>query len=222
MATGKKRLEIQAAKVAQSVATLDQQARQALTSGRDDLARAALERKKLMESQLQSLDAQRGQLQSEQDKLVLAEKRLAAKLEAFRSHKEAIKARYTAAEAQLRIGEAFSGVSEEMADVGLAIERAEGRTEAMQARAGALDELLETGTLIDLTADGDAIDRQLRQVTAGADVNRELEAMKRELGMRAERGVAVRPAGQLGEAGQSSSGFSATGSTGCPTTTWQR
>ena len=75
--------------------------------------------------QLQSIDEQRAQLQGEQDKLVLAEQRLSAKVESFRTRKETIKAQYTAAEAQAKIGEAFSGVSEEMADVGMAIERAE-------------------------------------------------------------------------------------------------
>jgi phage shock protein A len=192
VATGKKRLELQAGKLQQGVAKLDGQARQALSANREDLARAALERKKVLEEQLQSIDAQRLQLQGEQDKLVLAEQRMSAKLEAFKSRKESIKAQYTAAEAQVRIGEALSGLSEEMADVGMAIERAEGKTDAMRARAGAIDELLESGALTDISTDGDDIDRQLRQVTASSDVTKELEAMKRELGV-------AQPAGQLGE-----------------------
>ncbi|GAA4957739.1 hypothetical protein GCM10023238_25550 [Streptomyces heliomycini] len=49
-------------------------------------------------------------------------------MDAFRTKKETIKATYTAAQAQTRIGEAFSGISEEMGDVGLAIQRAEDKT----------------------------------------------------------------------------------------------
>ena len=136
VATSKKRLELQAAKLEQSVEKLDGQARMALQQNREDLARVALERKKGVQLQLQSIDEQRAQLQAEQDKLVLAEQRLSAKVESFRTRKETIKAQYTAAEAQAKIGEAFSGVSEEMADVGMAIERAENKTETMRARAG--------------------------------------------------------------------------------------
>src|ERR671936_510100 len=82
------------------------------------------------------------------------EKQLQAKIEAFRSQKEVIKAQYSAAEAQVRIGEAASGIGEQMADTGLAIQRARDKTEQMQARAAAVDELVESGALEDFTAGG--------------------------------------------------------------------
>jgi phage shock protein A len=182
VATSKKRLELQGAKLEQSVTKLDTQARQALQSGREDLARVALERKKGIQLQLQDLDAQRAQLQGEQDKLVTAEQRLTAKVEAFRTQKETIKAQYTAAEAQVKIGEAVTGVSEEMADVGMAIDRAQNKTETMRARAGAIDELIESGALTDVTATGDDIDRELQKLSLSSGVDSELEALKRELG----------------------------------------
>ena len=182
VATSKKRLELQTVKLEASVAKLDSQARQALQVGREDLARVALERKKGIQTQLVSLDTQRQQLQGESEKLQAAEQRLTAKVESFRTQKETIKAQYTAAEAQVKIGEAFSGISEEMADVGLALQRAEDKTDQMKARAGALDELLESGALEDVTQTGDAIDRELSQVTSESEVNAELEALKKELG----------------------------------------
>lgn len=182
VATAKKRLELQAAKLEQSVTKLDGQARQAIAVGKEDLARIALERKKGVQLQLQDLDTQRVQLQGEQDKLVMAEQRLTSKVEAFRTKKETIKAQYTAAEAQVKIGEAVSGVSEDMADVGMAIDRAEQKTETMRARAGAIDELIESGTLTDLTSSSDSIDRELEQVALQGGVDAELEALKKELG----------------------------------------
>ncbi len=183
VATSKKRLELQAAKLEQSVTKLDSQARAAVQAGRDDLARVALERKKGVQLQLQSLDEQRAQLQAEQDKLVQAEQRLTARVEAFRTQKETIKAQYTAAEAQARIGEAVAGISEEMGDVGMAMTRAQDKVETMRARAGAIDELLESGALNDLSAPGqDALDRELAQLPAGAGVDAELAALKREIG----------------------------------------
>mgnify|MGYP001163422275 CR=1 FL=1 len=195
VATSKKRLELQAAKLEQSITKLDGQARTALQQNREDLARVALERKKGIQLQLQDIDEQRAQLQAEQDKLVVAEQRLTAKVEAFRTRKETIKAQYTAAEAQTKIGEAVTGVSEDMADVGLAIERAENKTETMRARAGAIDELIESGALEDVTDRRDSIDRELDQLTVSGGVEDELSKLKAELG-----------AGDEGGAGQIESG----------------
>ena len=72
------------------------------------------------------------------------------------AQKEIIKAQYSAAEAQVKIGEAATGIGEEMADTGLAIQRAQDKTEQMQARAAAVDELVESGTLEDYTSRRDA------------------------------------------------------------------
>src|SRR6186997_3695495 len=141
--TAKKRLQIQTQQLEQNVVKLDTQARQALAAGREDLARQALERKSGIQQQLQDLDTQVKQLQDQQEKLVANEKQLSAKVEQFRSQKEVIKAQYSAAEAQVRIGEAATGIGEQMADTGLAIQRAKDKTEAMQARAAAVEELVE-------------------------------------------------------------------------------
>lgn len=182
VATSKKRIELQAAKLEQSVQKLDGQARAALQQDREDLARVALERKKGVQMQLQGLDEQRAQLQGEQDKLVLAEQRLTAKVEAFRTRKETIKAQYTAAEAQSKIGEALTGVSEDMADVGMAVERAENKTETMRARAGAIDELIESGALDDVTDRRDPLDRELEQLQVAGGVDDDLARLRAELG----------------------------------------
>jgi phage shock protein A len=195
VATSKKRLELQATKLEQSVTKLDDQARKALGAGREDLARVALERKGGVQAQLQSLDAQREQLQAEQDKLITAEQRLTAKVEAFRTQKETVKAQYTAAEAQVKIGEAVTGVSEEMADVGMAMDRAQDKVETMRARAGAIDELIESGALEDVTGTGgDQIDRELSKIAITSGVDDELAALKAELGA----GSSTPAAGELG------------------------
>ena len=187
VATAKKRLELQTQKLEQEVVKLDGQARQALASNREDLTRAALERKALVQQQLQGLDQQIEGLGQQQDKLVDNEKRLAAKVDAFRSQKEVIKAQYSAAEAQVRIGEAASGIGEEMADTGLAIQRAQDKTEQMQARAAAVDELIEAGTLEDFTSDKSQLDRELEALTAGSQVDEELARLKGELAAGGEK-----------------------------------
>jgi phage shock protein A len=180
--TAKKRLQLQADKLEQSLVKLDTQARQALAAGREDLARAALEKKSTAQAQLQDLDQQLQALEQQQQKLVASERQLSAKVEAFRTQKETIKAQYSAAEAQVRIGEAATGIGEQMADTGLAIQRAKDKTEAMTARAGAIDELVESGALEDFTSDQTQLDRELAQIASQSQVDSELEKMKAELG----------------------------------------
>jgi phage shock protein A len=185
VATSKKRLQMQTQKMEQQIVKLDTQARQALSQGREDLARTALERKALVQGELQTIDQQVNELETQQEQLTENEKKLRAKIEAFRSKKEVIKAQYSAAEAQVRISEAASGVGEEMADVGLAIQRAEDKTEQMRARGQAVEELEKAGTFEDLTQLGppqDDIDRELAQLGTGAQVDDELAKMKAELG----------------------------------------
>ena len=182
--TSKKRLTMQTAQLEQNVVKLETQAREALAAGREDLARQALERKSLVQGQLQDLDQQVAQLEQQQEKLVASEKQLQAKVEAFRSQKEVIKAQYSAAEAQVRISEAATGIGDQMADTGLAIQRAKDKTEQMQARASAVEELIEAGTLEEITAGGDKsqLDRELEKIQASNQVDRELERLKAEVG----------------------------------------
>src|SRR5512132_697346 len=180
--TSKKRLELQTKQLEQSLVKLDTQAREALAQGREDLARQALERKAGIQAQLQDLDVQVKGLEEQQEKLVASEKQLSAKIEAFRSQKEVIKAQYSAAEAQVRIGEAATGIGEQMADTGLAIQRAKDKTEQMQARASAIDELTTSGALEDFTSDQTELDRELGAIASKSQVDKELEQMKAELG----------------------------------------
>jgi phage shock protein A len=183
--TSKKRLQMQQDRLGQQVVKLDTQARQALAAGKEDLARAALERKTLAQNEMQSLDQQVAELQDQQEKLTSSEAKLRTKIEAFRTKKEVVKAQYSAAEAQVQISEAATGVGEEMADVGLAMQRAMDKTETMRARAAAVEELEAAGTFEDLTALGpgeDDIDRQLKELTSTSQVDSELAKMKAELG----------------------------------------
>lgn len=201
--TAKKRMQLQDADLHQQADKLDVQAREAMTAGREDLARAALERKQLIVQETGSLEQQVSELESEQDKLTAAEKQLQAKIEQFRTKKEVIKAQYSAAEAQVQISEAATGVGDEMADVGAAMQRAIDKTDQMEARASAVGELEAAGTFEDLTSLGpaqDEVDRQLDQLGAKTAVDDELAQLKSELGSGARQpGL---PAGEPADGGQ--------------------
>lgn len=184
VATSRKRVELQMQQLDQQSGKLEQQGRKALEVSREDLAREALTRRSGLQSQLGDLRQQYAALQGEEEKLTVASQRLQAKVDAFRTRKETIKATYTAAEAQTNINEAFSGISEEMGDVGLAVQRAEDKTANMQARSGAIDELLASGALEDVTSAGprDDIQAELDQLGSTTDVELEMQRLKGELG----------------------------------------
>jgi phage shock protein A len=181
VATSRKRLEMQGEQLQAKAAKLHEQAKKAMEAGREDLAREALSRRASIEPEMESLKTQHAQLQAEEAKLTDASKRLSANLEAFRTRKETIKATYTAAEAQTKVGEAVSGISEEMGDIGMAVQRAEDKTASMQARAGAIDELLASGALDDLSTSRDALDAELGQAVAASQIDAELAKLKAEL-----------------------------------------
>jgi phage shock protein A len=180
VATSRKRIELQVNQLEQQGSKLQAQAEKALSVDREDLAREALTRKSALTGQIDDLKAQHAQLQGEEEKLTLAQQRLQAKVESFRTRKETIKATYTAAEAQSKIGEAMSGIGEEMGDVGMAVQRAEDKTAQMQARAGAIDELIASGALDDASSTnrGDDISRELDAMSSQSDVELELARMK--------------------------------------------
>ena len=178
--TAKRRLEMQKAKLWDNIRTLDEQARRSIDAERENLAKLALERKNANLIQLQGLEKQIAEMLTEQEKLEQTEKRLATKVEEFKSKKEVIKAQYSAAEAQVRIKENVTGISEEMTDIGMALNKAEEKTEKMKAKSGALDEMMNSGVLTDYTSSKDTIEKELEQITLKGSVEEELAKLKAE------------------------------------------
>jgi phage shock protein A len=182
--TNQKRMEMEQARIQSEMLRLEGQARDALAANREDLARMALERRQALQAQLVGYQQQLEQMQAQQEKFLQMEQRLRARVEAFRTQKEMVKAQYGAAQAQVRIQEAATGISEEMGDVNLAVQRAQDKVLAMQARANAMDQLIDQGAFEEvgqLGAGGDHIDRQLAQISNQSAVEAQLAAMKQQL-----------------------------------------
>ena len=181
--TSRKQIELQKVRLESDVQKYQSEAEAALKAGREDLARAALERKAAVQSQVQGLDAQIAELKGQEDKMEETARRLDTKIASFRAQKEVVKAQYTTAKAQVKMGEAATGLSEEMADVGLAVQRAQDKTERMRARAQAIDELSDKGVLSDaLTPGQDPIERELHEAQQKSQVDDELAALKAKMG----------------------------------------
>jgi len=183
--TNEKRLEMQQQQIQQQVNKLDQQAMQALQANREDLARMALQRKEGLLVQLNAFEQQIAQLHGQETHLVEMERNVSARVEAFRTQKEMVKAQYGAAQAQVKINEQVTGISKEMSEMGLAMQRTQDRVVSMQARANAMDALIESGTLSDQNLLGpgsnDPLDRELQQLSSQQNVDAQLEAMKQQM-----------------------------------------
>ena len=182
--TSQKRLEGQQSSLKAQYDKLQNQARQALGQNQEDLARTALQRAEVVKRQSEALVPQIGQLQNQESQLELTAQKLQAQVEAFRTQRETMKAQYTAAKASTKAVEGISGISEQMADVTLMLDRAKDKVADMQARSAAVGELADTGFLDNLAlgTGGDDIDAQLRK-GAGDDTDLQLAAMKAELGL---------------------------------------
>jgi phage shock protein A len=181
IAASEKRLELQSAQLQHSVDHLDDQARAAVGQGRDDLAKEALSRKAAAQAQIQDIEAQRQQSADQEEKLTRTLAALQDRVNEFRTHKETLKAQYTAAKAVTQVNESVSGISTSITDSGAALQRAQDKIATMQARSSALDELLESGVLEDVGGQTDDIQDELDKVGQSAEVDKELATLKAEV-----------------------------------------
>lgn len=183
--TNEKRLEMQQSQLIEKTNKLDQQALQALQANREDLARMALQRKETLIVQIQSYEQQLAQLKEQEERLLAMERTISARVEAFRTQKEMVKAQYSAAQAQVKINETITGISEEMTEMNLAMQRAQDKVLTMQARANAMEALIDQGALGEQgmlgAGSGDTLDRELQKISTEQNVEAQLQAMKQRM-----------------------------------------
>ena len=182
IAASRKRIELQEQQMQHSVDHLQDQAKTALSLGKEDLAREALSRKATAQAQINDMEAQHEQLAEQEEKLGETLQALQQRVNTFRTQKEVLKAQYAAASASASVNEDVAGISSTLGDSGAALQRAQDKIATMQARAGALDELLQSGVLEDVGGSTDDIQQELDEAGANADVDRELASLKAEIG----------------------------------------
>ena len=183
--TQEKRLEMQQTELKNKINRFEEGARQALQANNEDLARQALQRQQTLVIQINEYERQIAQLRAQEEKLIQMERTVTARVEAFRTQKEMVKAQYSAAQAQVKINEAVTGISQEMSEMNLAMQRAQDKVLTMQARANAMDTLIEQGALGDQgllgAGSGDSLERELNKVASQQNVEAQLQAMKQQL-----------------------------------------
>jgi phage shock protein A len=183
--TNEKRLEMQQSQLIERINKLDLQAMQALQAKREDLARMALQRKETLVVQINSYEQQLAQLKTQEEKLINMERTVSGRIDAFRTQKEMVKAQYSAAQAQVKINETLTGISQEMTEMNLAMQRAQDKVLSMQSRANAMEALIEQGALSEQgmlgPGSGDTLDRELQRISVEQNVDAQLQAMKQRL-----------------------------------------
>ena len=182
IAASRKQIELQEQQLQHSVDHLQEQAKTALSLGKEDLAREALTRKATAQAQIDALEPQHQQLAEEEEKLSQTLQALQQRVNSFRTQKEVLKAQYAAASASSSINESVAGISGTLDDSGGALQRAQDKIANMQARAGALDELLQSGVLEDVGGETDDIQKELDEASSAAEVDKELAALKAQIG----------------------------------------
>jgi phage shock protein A len=169
-----KRLEVQKSKLLANVNKLDKKSRPSFDPSREDLSRLNLELKNINLQQIRNLEEEINNIKIQKGKLTNTEQRLSSKIEAFKTKIEIIKAKYSSAEAEVQLRESITGLSEEM-NLVTALRMADEKTERMQAKAQALNEMLESGVLTDYTAP-DPLNTDIRHNIKGAEVERKENA----------------------------------------------
>jgi len=143
----------------------------------------ALQEKENALTMINGYEQQLAQLRDQKEKLLTMQRNLTTRVEAFRTQKEMVKAQYSAAQAQVKINETLTGMSEEMSEVNMAMQRAQDKVLGMQARAEATEALIENDELQALPSPGNesTLDRELRKISAEQNIDAQLEALKQNM-----------------------------------------
>lgn len=182
LTTAKKTLEIQKTKLVNDIPKLENQAKQCMSQGNEPLTRAALERKNNTLNSIKSLTEQINKLNKDQEKLTEASRVLEMKIEQLKSEKETVKAQYLAAEASVKINESLSGIGDNVGNIGTAMERARDKTDQMNAKSSAIEELTQSGVLTDSLGTGsNNIDKELAKVESKGQIDEEFKKMKKQI-----------------------------------------
>ncbi len=182
IAASRKQIELQEQQLQHSVDHLNDQAKAALAQGKEDLAREALSRKATAQQQIDGMEPQHQELTEQEQKMEQTLSALQTRVNEFRTKKEVLKAQYSAAQATAGVNASVAGISGTFGDAGAELQRAQDKIANMQARAGAMDELLQSGVLEDVGGNTDDIQKELDEASQAGEVDKELAALKAQIG----------------------------------------
>lgn len=168
-----KRFERELKEAQDIVARRDQQARQALASGNEELAREALSDKKRHTEKRDSLQASYDHAKGNSDKLRKQLQEMKDKVQEMKTQRGTLIAQAEAAKAQQRINQTMSGIGSE--DLGATFNKMEEKIKQMRDEADAAQELANEGKGLD-----DKFEEMLKS-SKELEIDDELAALKAEL-----------------------------------------
>ncbi len=149
----------------------EQKAMQALQANREDLAKAALEKKAIADRNVADLHPIYEQAKATSTKLRQQLDQLKSKLDEARSRQSTLIARSQAAKAQKQIAQSFSGVG---SDAFTKFDKFEGKIEKLEAEATAFEQLAGENT---------SLDDEFKKLSSSSSVDGDLLALKAKMGM---------------------------------------
>ncbi len=179
--TIKKRLEGELERIKDKIKLANEQAELAIKADREDLAKAALEKKQDLILKEEKTTLKIENLQEKIKVITESKEQLVKRVNELESKKKELIATNKAADAQLDVKEIMTGVSDDITDITDRIERAENKIAEKSARISAMDELVETGGL-DTLGNTDKIDKELKSIQRQSKIKEELKALKEKTG----------------------------------------
>ena len=174
-------LENQIAQAQKLAAKAEEDARMALNANREDLARSALTEKQAEAQKITVLQEAHDTVAAQAQKLMDYEHALQERIEQFRTQKEVMKSQMAAAQAQVKVTESLTGLGHGLDDAGDALRRVQDRTAHEQAKAQAMDGLLESGIINDPLDHRTQTEREMDKLRATSGVDDDLTRLKAEL-----------------------------------------
>lgn len=174
--TSEKRLEMEVRSLEASAERSFEAAGEAAHSGDDSKARTLLEREAFLAAQRDRLLNEVADVRAQRKTLEATTEILRRRLEAMRTERLALQARYVTAKATIRATEHVTGLSREMSDVARLIEAAREESLGVQARAAALADIAGTAAGVLGTPGSAAIESRLAALKARTALPSERDA----------------------------------------------
>ncbi len=149
----------------------EQKAMQALSAGREDLARAALEKKNIIDKNIADLEPIHTQAKETTNNLRIQLDKLKSKLDEARTRQSTLIARSQAAKAQKQIAQQLSGVG---SDAFSKFDKFEQKIEKLESEAVAFEQL---------AGENSSLDDEFKKLGTSSSVDQELLALKAKMGM---------------------------------------
>ena len=145
-------------------------AQQAIAAGRDDLAKAALEKKGMFDKNISDLEPVYFQAKSTAEKIRQQLDQLKSKLDEARTRQGTLIARSQAAKAQKQIAQSFSGVG---SDAFGKFDKFEQKIEVLESQAEAFDQL---------AGHDNSLEQEFKSLSSSSDIEMQLLELKSEMG----------------------------------------